>query len=88
MNVPAYIRTTVVAEACDLDAREMLKILRGAGVPLLTGSGRPFRVPWSHLRELLPEAAERVYELYSQREKGELSSPDPSRARLARPGPP
>ena len=63
-TIPAYVRVGIVARACGMSSDEMRAMLRAQGLHLVKSGRRNYRVSWDQLREILPGAAERVYDLY------------------------
>jgi hypothetical protein len=62
--VPAYVRVGVLAHVCKMTSREMRRFLRGQGITLLRSGRRTYRVAWVQVQEILPDAAERLYDHY------------------------
>jgi hypothetical protein len=59
MSVPAYIRASQVARACECSRRAAIFLLRGAGI--LERNGGRWKVGESRLGEALPDVYDRVF---------------------------
>lgn len=67
MNVPPYLSTGEVAEACEMPTRDARRMLERAGI--LERLGGHWSVAESRLRERLPDVYDRVFSMFASRDE-------------------